>query len=111
MSPNVGRPHKTLTPDDLRVHGALLRLSWENLTEPATAAHVHVGPAGVPGGVVIPLSVVNATSGSTTACIENVNAGLLKAIIQNPSGYYVNVHNALRPAGAIRGQLTEPEDD
>ena len=86
-------------------------LSWENLTEPATAAHVHVGAVGVPGGVVIPLSVVNATSGSTSACIENVNAGLLKAIIQNPSGYYVNVHNALRPAGAIRGQLTEPEDD
>ena len=86
-------------------------LSWENLTNPATAAHIHVGAAGVAGGVVIPLTVVAATSGSTSACIEDVDADLLKAIMQNPAGYYVNVHNALRPAGAIRGQLAPPEDD
>jgi hypothetical protein len=88
-------------------------LSWEGLSTPATAAHIHVGAAGVPGGVVVPLSVVpnsTMTSGSTSDCIEGIDGDLLKAIIQNPTGYYVNVHNDTRPGGAIRGQLTEPED-
>ena len=62
-----------------------------------TAAHIHVGEAGVAGGVVVPLSP---TSGCTSADLD-----LIKAIIQNPEGYYVNVHNAPFPAGALRGQL------
>jgi len=62
-----------------------------------TAAHIHVGTADVAGGVVVPLSP---TSGCTSA-----DRDLIKAIIQNPEGYYVNVHNAPFPAGALRGQL------
>ena len=61
------------------------------------AAHIHVGEAGVAGGVVVPLSP---TSGCTSA-----DRDLIKAIIQNPEVYYVNVHNAAFPAGALRGQL------
>ena len=29
----------------------------------------------------------------------------LDAIIDNPAGFYANVHNAEFPAGAVRGQL------
>jgi hypothetical protein len=85
-------------------------LSWQNLSAPAAAAHIHFAPAGVVGGVVVPLSVTSAVTGSTSACIENVDVTLLKGIMQNPSGYYVNVHTSVNPGGAIRGQLTEPED-
>jgi hypothetical protein len=35
-----------------------------------------------------------------------VTRELARAIIADPSGYYVNVHNATYPAGALRGQLS-----
>jgi hypothetical protein len=69
---------------------------------PATAAHIHVGSASVAGPVVVPLSPP--TSGSSSGCI-GADRDLIKAIIQNPGEYYVNVHNAEFPAGALRGQL------
>ena len=72
--------------------------------EPATAAHIHVAPAGVAGPVVVPLAAP--TSGSSSGCAA-ADAELIKAIRQNPAEYYVNVHNAPFPAGAIRGQLSK----
>lgn len=71
----------------------------------ATAAHIHVAPVGVNGPVVVPLSPP--TSGSSSGCVDGVNQDLIKAIIQNPEAYYVNVHNAEYPGGAIRGQLSK----
>jgi hypothetical protein len=32
-------------------------------------------------------------------------ATLAQQIIDNPAGYYFNVHTALNPGGAVRGQL------
>ena len=72
---------------------------------PATAAHIHVAPVGVAGPVVVPLAPP--TSGSSSGCVSGVNRELIKAIIQNPEAYYVNVHNADFPAGALRGQLSK----
>jgi hypothetical protein len=71
---------------------------------PATAAHIHVGSAGVAGPVVIGLTAP--TSGSSTGCVS-ADPDLIKAIRQNPEEYYVNVHNTAFPAGAIRGQLSK----
>lgn len=69
---------------------------------PATAAHIHVGSADVAGPVVVPL--IAPTEGASSSCAD-VDRGLIKDILQNPAGYYVNVHNAEYPAGALRGQL------
>ncbi len=71
---------------------------------PATAAHIHSAPAGVNGPVVVPLSPPN--TGFSTGCRDGVSPVLIQAIIDFPGNYYVNVHNAEFPGGALRGQLS-----
>jgi hypothetical protein len=70
---------------------------------PATAAHIHEGAAGVDGPVVVPLGAP--TDGAAAGCVENLDPALVLRIQQNPDGFYVNVHNAAYPVGAVRGQL------
>ena len=70
---------------------------------PATAAHIHEGPAGVAGPVLITLTKPDA-SGVVAAC-QAVDPAVVRDIMENPAGYYVNVHNAEFPGGAVRGQL------
>jgi hypothetical protein len=69
---------------------------------PSIAAHIHVAPAGVAGPVVVPL---NPPTGGTSSGCATVDRELALAIIRDPQNYYVNVHNADYPAGALRGQL------
>lgn len=71
---------------------------------PASAAHIHVGPVTQAGPVVVPLAPP--TSGSSSGC-ATADPDLIKAIMKNPEQYYVNVHNAEYPAGAVRGQLSK----
>ena len=70
--------------------------------EPATMAHIHKGGPTVDGGVVVTLTAP--TSGSSSGCAAAARS-LAQDIIQNPGGYYVNVHNGPFPTGAVRGQL------
>ena len=71
---------------------------------PATAAHIHEAPPGVAGPVVVGLQAP--TDGSSGGCVE-VGRALAKDILKNPADYYVNVHNAEFPGGALRGQLSK----
>ena len=64
------------------------------------AAHIHKGKPGVAGPVVVPFGKTYKTKGCTTA-----TAAVARAIKNNPAAYYVNVHNAKYPGGALRGQL------
>ena len=69
---------------------------------PATAAHVHRAPPTAAGPVVIPLTAP--ADGSSEGCAE-VTRALAQELIQSPGAFYVNVHNAPFPGGAVRGQL------
>lgn len=79
------------------------QLTVQNIA-PATAAHIHRAPFGVAGPVVVGLAPP--TSGFSSGCVS-VDRDLIKEIIQNPEDFYVNVHNAAFPAGAVRGQLSK----
>lgn len=71
---------------------------------PATAAHIHEADVDNPGPIVVGLAPP--TDGSSEGCVE-VDREQIKEIIQDPGDYYVNVHNADFPAGAVRGQLAK----
>jgi len=81
---------------------------WVKGIATPTAAHIHTGLAGQSGAVLIGLSPsftspapgVYVAAGSVTS-----DAPTIQAILQQPNAYYVNVHNAAFPAGAVRGQL------
>lgn len=79
------------------------QLTANAVTLPASAAHIHVGAAGIAGGIVVPLSPPDAT-GASSGCV-GVSRALGANILDNPAGYYVNVHTADYPSGAVRGQL------
>jgi len=64
------------------------------------AAHIHKGGPGVAGPVVVPFGKVFKSKGCTTT-----TAAIAAAIERHPAAYYVNVHNAKYPGGALRGQL------
>lgn len=70
----------------------------------ATAAHIHRAPAGSPGGVVVGLTAPS--SGSSAGCAA-VSRELALELIRTPEAFYVNVHNAEFPGGAVRGQLSK----
>jgi hypothetical protein len=69
-----------------------------------TQSHIHTGAEGVSGGVLIPLDV-DGFDGTTEGCTSDVAAADIQMVLDNPAGFYVNLHTADFPAGAIRGQL------
>lgn len=70
----------------------------------ATAAHIHIGAAGVAGAIVLPLPVPANVPTRIGHCVVAAAATII-AIRANPQNFYVNVHNAVFPGGAARGQL------
>jgi hypothetical protein len=78
------------------------KVTWADLTGPATMAHFH-GPAaaGANAGVMVPLG------NTPTSPIEG-SATLTDAQVKDflDGKVYVNVHTAANPGGEIRGQMT-----
>jgi hypothetical protein len=84
-------------------------IAVEGIALPGTAAHVHEGAAGVAGPPVVtlepPVAFGSGAAGTSAGCLTGLSKKLLRAIVSDPAGYYVNVHNSEFPDGALRGQL------
>jgi hypothetical protein len=76
-------------------------------------AHVHPGAAGINGPVILGTPITAAAAvplanGGVEYRVSGlpVDATLLQNLMNNPAGYYFNVHSPLNPGGFARGQLT-----
>ena len=86
---------------EVKINGT--QVCWELTTArigTPTAAHIHRGARGKAGPVVVAFGAGYGHKGCVTA-----PASVASAIQGNPGAYYVNVHNAAYPQGAVRGQL------
>jgi hypothetical protein len=95
-----GTAQVTLNPDKNEVCYDLTVVKIDE----ATAAHIHEGAAGKDGPVKVGLDTPK--GGSAKGC-KTTDAAVVKDIMANPANYYVNVHNAAYPKGAVRGQLSK----
>ena len=70
---------------------------------PATEAHIHKGTSTQAGPIVKALKAPS--DGTSSGCVRLSRMKIMQ-IKNNPSRYYVNVHNAEFDKGAVRGQLS-----
>jgi hypothetical protein len=79
-----------------------------------TIAHIHIGVVGsTPGTIVLntglaggQVTLTNGAGGFQKLGI-NFDPALAQQIIDNPAGYYFNVHSSANPVGVARGQLVK----
>ena len=83
---------------------------------PAIAAHIHTGAAGSNGGFVVNTGLTAAApivmaDGTATITINNrdVDQATATNIMNNPGGFYFNLHTPTNPGGAVRGQLVRQQ--
>jgi hypothetical protein len=106
VAPNVGDPDgfgtANLSIDDSTA--PFPTISWNittgNIALPPTGAHIHQGAAGTNGPVRV--DFLSQLTGS------NLQDADLVAVLLDPAGWYVNIHNSEHLGGAIRGQVPEP---
>jgi CHRD domain len=105
----TGQAHLELFPDTDMV---CYTIKWSKVDGLVSGAHIHVGPAGVNGGIVVslfggPLGTPTAFPGDsfTTSDCVSADGATIDAIIADPTNYYVNVHTGADFHGVIRGQL------
>ena len=67
-----------------------------------TALHIHAGVVGVAGPPIVDFAPPAGTTNSYQKCVVDNHAS---AIVASPSSFYVNVHTADFPAGALRDEL------
>jgi len=81
-------------------------ITSEDIDLPIVAAHIHPGAAGEVGPPLVFLLHDGETDadGDFSGCTL-VERAVAKDILKHPWAYYVNLHNATFPAGAIRAQL------
>jgi hypothetical protein len=87
---------------DMRTRGKICFNSSTQYIDPPTAGHIHKGARGVAGPVVVTLFTGALPNGRK--CVRASRRVKLR-IQRHPGRWYVNIHNAPYPNGAIRAQI------
>jgi len=77
-----------------------------------TNSHIHTGAAGVAGPVLVPFppGTVTLTGGAGTFTTTTAVGGSdATNIMNNPAGFYYNIHTAANGGGVMRGQLVRTQ--
>ena len=79
-------------------------------------AHIHEGAATVGNGPIkVNTTLANGqvviVNGGASFTRTNINVpfDVAQGMLDNPSGYYFNIHTSLNPSGVARGQLTRTQ--
>jgi CHRD domain/S-layer homology domain len=92
----------------------LVCMTWDidvGLADVPTMAHVHEGAPDEAGPIHFALPAPQMAAGEQTfetSCIPDLDQALIDELFADPAGFYVNIHTAALPDGAIRGQLSPP---
>jgi len=76
-----------------------------------TISHIHLGAAGANGGIIVNTGLVSGETPLTGGAGAFTKTGIAmtpdvaNSIINNPSGFYFNVHSSTNPGGVVRGQM------
>ena len=97
----LGQVRATLDGNRLTVTG-----TYQGMSSPATAAHLHFGAPGRPGPLAQPLEVTTSPEGEVTGTAEltDQQVGALQA-----QSLYVQIHSEDNPAGELRGWIFSTE--
>ena len=103
--PGPGDPNGSGTAT-VRADPGAPEVCWELFArdiDTVTVAHIHRGAEGAAGAPVVTLTAPGA-DGRSEGCAA-VDEAVAREIANRPYDFYVNVHTAAFPTGAIRGQL------
>jgi hypothetical protein len=112
---------KAIVDVDVAGNEVCFDIKFDGIQTPSRA-HIHEAAAGANGGIVVtfwelrvgvdpgapatdPRNDVLEDKERLSGCTEVTDTALLQRIVDNPAGFYVNVHNARFPGGALRCQL------
>jgi CHRD domain len=88
--------------------GVSFDVSWTNLGT-VTMGHIHQGQVGQSGPVVVPLFAAPQglpdTLFAVSATVTGLDPALVNQIRTQPRDFYLNLHTADVPQGAVRGQI------
>jgi len=105
--PGPGDPDGSGTVE-VRVVPATGQVCWNLYArgiDPATGAHIHRGAAGTAPNIPFVLGLTTPDAAGRSQGCAIVDQRLAQELSLRAHDFYVNVHTAPHPAGAIRGQL------
>jgi hypothetical protein len=106
VHPGPGHPDVTVAANASALPSAGQLVYWYTISGlgQVTAIHLHSGAAGQTGPLLFALEI-HPDGEEVVGSRKPVDPDLLQDMVDNPAGYYLEVHTATFPNGAVRGQF------